>query len=250
MDNIKHIIREEIESLLSEGRYDFSMCNRYINDMSFRYKINYYLSNNGYLFHGSDKQFKQFDPSKIKGGCRGPFGYGAYFTDEAYKVDEYSLYGNYYFLYSKDFNILDCDMNATDFHDLDNILEEYNNLSIKLSQYNDLLDNCRNNREYDVYNDKIEDIKYKINTFSSSLLDLAKYYQKYNDKSLIDCFKRIWGNTYIREEYMSKLFLKLGYDGFKVDNQYIIFNFDKLNKNLVSDNELLITDAYEHLNNK
>ena len=47
------------------------------------------LINNGYLVHGTNADFREFSPEFIRGGSRAREGYGAYFTDTAYKAEEY-----------------------------------------------------------------------------------------------------------------------------------------------------------------
>ena len=36
------------------------------------------------------------------------------------------------------------------------------------------------------------------------------------------------------------MFLKAGYDGYTIDFEYVIFNFEKLNQNIVNDKNALL----------
>ena len=47
------------------------------------------------------------------------------------------------------------------------------------------------------------------------------------------------------EEYISEMFLHFGYDGFHADNQFVLFNFDKINDNIVKDKNGLLEQIFK-----
>ena len=71
----KIIITEAQLKTLLEARNTYELCNNLIKQ--------------GYLVHGTNVEFELFSNEFIKGGCRAREGYGFYFTDTAYKAEEY-----------------------------------------------------------------------------------------------------------------------------------------------------------------
>ena len=56
-----------------------------------------------------------------------------------------------------------------------------------------------------------------------------------NPRNLEQAFKHVRNNLPSHfDKYISSLLLKSGYDGVKCGNQYVIFNFDLLNNNLIN----------------
>ena len=41
-------------------------------------------------------------------------------------------------------------------------------------------------------------------------------------------------------DFVANMFLKAGYDGYTIDFEYVIFNFEKLNQNIVKDKNALL----------
>lgn len=218
----KIIINEEqLKYILNEIKidgYDENVVNRYI-------KL-------GYLVHGTNEDFDKFDQSKIKGGTRGEYGYGMYFTNTAYKALEYGC--TIYITKEDIYNFLDLRTRDMSF------INKFVDIEQELIILQDKLDNSRNVREYDYYNKAIENLKSKLPflTFNEEIV-LNKFKQimdKYPDTTLENIYKGVRGDLpggY--DKYMSSLLLKFGYDGVKCYNQYVIFNFDLLNDNLLKD---------------
>lgn len=218
---------------------------RFQTDQSFRYKVIAKLVNNGYLFHGTNEKFDTFDSNRVKGGFRGKEGYGAYFTQEAYKAEEY---GNEFIILStNNMNIVDSKLK---FKDL-NIVTPYEVIT-KIQNLNYQLDNVRSNREYEAINNEIDKLKSYLNDniFKGVDYDDYKLLKKYdfcpfsNEKSLFSAlsfaYKYLTGNGM---KSMSNIFLNMGIDGYIVDNVYVIINFEKLNNNIVRDKESLINSV-------
>ena len=152
---------------------------RFQRDQTFRYRIIGMLAKQGYIFHGTNEKFDAFDSNKIQGGSRGREGYGAYFTNEAYKAEEY---GNEFIILStKGMNIVNSDNTFSQL----NIMSP-DDIRVKIEQLNYQLDNVRNRRDYDAINNEIEQYK---NYLDDKLLSGINYddYQilsKYDFKPL------------------------------------------------------------------
>ena len=191
--------------------------------------VNKYLRN-GYLVHGSTNVFDKFETDKIQGGTRSEYGYGMYFSDEAYKALEY---GTEIYLVKKDlFNFLDLDSMAF------NPFEEVEKAKIEIEKAKEMQYNVRNNREYDYYQSIIDELetKYSFNPYEEKIIYyFTKYCQDNKLKNLEQIFKTVKCNLPSNyEKYISSALLKVGYDGVKCCNQYVIFNFDLLNNNLIN----------------
>lgn len=215
----KIIIKEsQFNNILNEVRiegYDESVIWKYISK--------------GYIVHGTNQMYDAFDKAKIKGSTRGIYGFGAYFTDTPYKALEY---GNEIYLTKKDlYNFLDLDSK--------DINIPFGELEVELQKAEDGLDNARNNREYDYYESLIDEIKSKINLgFREKEVYSLFNYQLYKGeyRTLENVLKYVLNN--LPSDYaesVSSFLIKCGYDGVKCENQYVIFNFDLLNNNLLKD---------------
>ena len=129
---------------------------RFQKDQTFRYRIIGMLAQQGYIFHGTNEKFDAFDSNQIKGGSRGREGYGAYFTNEAYKAEEYG--NEFVILSTKGMNIVDSNNTFSQL----NIISPYD-IKNRIELLNYQLDNVRNNREYDAINNEIEQYKTYLN---------------------------------------------------------------------------------------
>lgn len=183
----------------------------------------------GYLVHGTDKEFLEFDPSMIRGGMRAEYGYGIYFTDTPYKALEYG------------YNIIGTKKDLYNFLDLsekpsDECLGTIIQVDEKMARLEQMLDCVRNVSEYERINAEIERLK------DSSRMD-GKMERSYHTmrnaigmglRNMEQVLKTTINN--LPSDHMpsiSELFLRCGYDGVKCENQYVIFNVQKLNANLV-----------------
>ena len=218
---------------------------RFQKDQTFRYRIIGMLAQQGYIFHGTNEKFDAFDSNQIKGGSRGREGYGAYFTNEAYKAEEYG--NEFVILSTKGMNIVDSNNTFSQL----NIISPYD-IKNRIEQLNYQLDNVRNNREYDAINNEIEQYKTYLN--NKLLSGIA-----YNDYELLSTydFKPLNGDSTIYKilsfaytklsstgmKSISQILLNMGIDGYIIGNVYVIINFEKLNNNIVKDKESLINSV-------
>lgn len=200
------------------------------------------LAKQGYIFHGTNEKFDAFDSNKIQGGSRGREGYGAYFTNEAYKAEEY---GNEFIILStKGMNIVNSDNTFSQL----NIMSP-DDIKVKIEQLNYQLDNVRNRRDYDAINNEIEQYK---NYLDDKLLSGINYddYQilsKYdfkplsNDSTIYNALSFAYNKlSSTGMKSVSQILLNMGIDGYIIGNVYVIINFNKLNNNIVKDKESLI----------
>ena len=108
------------------------------------------------------------------------------------------------------------------------------------------LENARNNRDYDRISSMIEEYN---NTVDKKLLNaIIEVIEKSDENDLTyfylnDNIPLLWYSDGDPKKQLSELYLSLGIDGFEYDTEYVIFNFDKLNKSIVKDKEALI-DKY------
>ena len=213
------------------------------NNQVFRYRIIADMANDGYVFHGTGEDgngvdWDTVDPSKIKGGSRGTYGYGIYFSDHAYKCEKYAGYSGGHFIIAniKDFNLINL---------RDKIDKEHNIFVDKQVEYHklyDALDNARNSIEYDIISSKIDE--YKETVDKELLYEITRIIDKSDDNItygyLNENIPLLWYMEGDSRKRVSNLYLSLGVDGFAVDTEFVIFNFDKLNKNIVKNKEELI----------
>lgn len=247
------IINEnKFDLLISEEYKDISIDNVYKEmqtNQSFRFKILNSLFERGYVFHGTNEQFDYFDSSKIKGGSRGREGYGFYFTKDAYKVEEY---GNQFIILS------------TNGMNIVNTKDSFNRLGIstpdtiqtKIVQLESQLYDVTTNREYDMINNELNNLKTYLNDtiFKDVNYNDYKILKTYNFQPLSEnntlynaltfAYTKLTGDGM---KSMSQIFLNMGIDGYIIDNVYVIINFDKLNKNIVKNKDKLIYDVYKSL---
>jgi hypothetical protein len=224
---------------ITEGvQYD-----RLRNDQVFRYRVIADMVKDGYVFHGTGEdgngvEWDAVDPSKIKGGSRGTYGYGIYFSDHAYKCEKYAGYSGGHFIIAniKGFNLIN----------LRDKIDKENNIFVdKQVEYHrlcDALDNARNNREYDMILAKIDE--YKETVDKELLYEITRIIDKSDGDItygyLNENIPLLWYMEGDSRKRVSNLYLSLGIDGFAVDTEFVIFNFDKLNNAIVKNKEELI----------
>ena len=209
---------------------------KFRDGQAFRYRIIGSMIKDGYLFHGTDSEFDEFESDRIHGDERGVYGYGAYFTNAAYKCEEY---GNHFtILDGNDFIFLDIE---------EKVRPEWNIFKEKLGEFSKIeagLDNARSNREYDYYNNLYDEYR---STVDSELLERFVSILEKNGATDYNTLNKLVDYSFTNSENkdiqkrISQLYLSMGYDGFVCENQYIIFNFKKLNDNIVKDKEKLIS---------
>lgn len=193
---------------------------------------------NGYIIHGTNKEFSAFDPSTIQGGFRAKEGYGFYFTDTAYKAMEY---GHIYKKVKKgDFNFLE---GKAPIH-----MEMFDNpFEADYYRIYELMMGTANLREYEFYESQLEILKKKMKQFGNIFEIVQDTIKRNNLKN----FGSIEYYLNYPDENIPKLievYKYYGYDGYHCDNVYTIFNFDKLNQ-LVED-VVIPESMYESKKNK
>ena len=185
----------------------------------------------GYLVHGSNEDFEKFDTSRINGGVRAEYGYGMYFTNEPYKALEYGQE-----IYLTKMNLYKFfDLESNDISAFDEIEKNINELSkAKYELYNAV-----NVRDYEYYDDLVKKLTFKtrIGDYEDVVYnEFSKRLKKGGYKNLEDVFKSVRMNLPTHfDKYISSFFRKIGYDGIKCGNQFVIFNFELLNNNLLKE---------------
>lgn len=176
------------------------------------------LIRQGYLVHCSPKDFKQFDDKFIVGGFRGKEGRGFYFSNQPYKPIEY---GNYIYVIKKDdFNFLNSSEKIDE--DMLNL-----NLQIEIYKLEQMLDSCRNIKEYNRIEQEIEKLKNQedprlTKAIEDAMRRGAKTYG--NLEYLID-------NPRLNVMKLQSIYIDNGYDGYVTDGViFTVFNTNKLNK--------------------
>lgn len=239
--SFSQLVNEAVEEMEKNDLYQ-----QFKTNQSFRFKAVNILAQNGYLVHGTSKEFDSFDKTKIKGGSRGNYGYGFYFTDSAYKCEEYG--NNFIFLDARGFNFLDFNQKATENETIMGVVNKIKNINDSIDNAEAQLYNVVRKEEYEYYDNEIKRLK---NEYDKIIPDakseilwrlIMKYIHDKNNltnKDLVQLLNNQLGNK-LGEEFVSNMFLKLGFDGFHYDAEYVIFNFDKLNKNIVKDRNGLL----------
>ena len=201
------------------------------------YNVCYRLINNGYLVHGTNADFREFSPEFIRGGSRAREGYGAYFTDTAYKAEEY---GTKIKAVKKDlFNFVElrasveygselyCQLFGSD--------EKKKKRQEIQSKIDFLIDNNRVREALDLY-DELDKLGSSIDDdygvlYGSLRRDCLEAIETFGAKNLGSLQYNIM-NPQRNLPLLANALVKLGYDGGHDDNIYTIWNFEKLNKNL------------------
>ena len=225
---------------VNENITETTVYDKFREGQAFRYRIIGAMIKDGYLFHGTGSEFDEFESDRIRGEERGVYGYGAYFTNEAYKCEEY---GNHFLI-----------LDANDFEFLnisEKVRPEYNIFKEKISDYYKIeagLDNARSNREYDYYNNLYDEYRSTVDT---NLLERFISVLEKNGITDYNTLNKLVDYSFTNienkdiQKRISELYLTMGYDGFVCENQFIIFNFKKLNDNIVKDKESLIAKYEE-----
>lgn len=230
---------------VTEGvRYDL-----FRNSQMVRYKIIGEMVEDGYVFHGTGEdgngvEWDSVDPTKIKGGSRGTYGYGIYFSDYAYKCEKYTTYedGHYIIANINGFNIINLkdkiDKNRNIFFDKQ---REYYLLQNEL-------DKSRNIRDYDKFSSMIGEYDSKVDKkLLNAIIEVIENSDK-NDLTyfyLNENIPLLWYSNGDTKKQLAELYLSMGIDGFKIDTELVIFNFDKLNNAIVKDKESLIEKYFK-----
>lgn len=196
------------------------------------------LISKGYLVHGTNANFTQFSPDFIRGGSRAREGYGIYFTDTAYKAEEY---GSKIKAVKKDlFNFIELRASVEYGSELycqlfgnDEKKKKRQEIQTKIDF---LMDNNRVREALDLY-DELDKLGSSIDddygVLNGSLRrDCLEAIETFGAKNLGSLQYNVM-NPQRNLPLLANALIKLGYDGGHDDNVYTIWNFEKLNKNII-----------------
>ena len=186
------------------------------------------MVDDGYLFHGGNDEFDVFDPEKASTNTsRQREGYGAYFTDSAYKCEEYGR--NFIILDSSGLDIMDWK---------DKIPNPVSRIEVELYRVRDALYSVRTNDEYDYYTQEEE----RLEEVLESLGKFKRLSNAGDTLSIHDvlsfAYNSIGGDG--MKQAADAIRILYGVDGYKADNVYVFINFDAINSHIVKDKESLI----------
>lgn len=240
------MVNEAVENMNGNGLYY-----KFQTDNAFRYKAVNILAQNGYLVHGTDAEFDSFDSSKIRGGTRGNYGYGAYFTNAAYKCEEYGR--NFIFLYARDFNFLKLAQKVADNDIYKDINKQVDYIRQNIAYFEEMLYSVRTVKEYEyaekelkTYKEQLDDIlpDSKTEAFIEQYNLILRKNPDIDYRNMTKKLDNIFTNA-MGADFVTNMFLKAGYDGYTIDFEYVIFNFEKLNQNIVKDKNALLERLME-----
>lgn len=203
------------------------------------YNICRELISKGYLVHSTNANFNSFSPEYIRGGCRAREGYGAYFTDTAYKAEEY---GTKIKAVKKDiFNFIE--LRASVEYGSELYFQLFGNDERKKkrqeleAQIDILMSDGRYREALDLY-DEIDKLGSSIDEdygvlYGSLRQDCLEAIERFGAKNLGSLQYNIM-NPQKNLPLLASALIKIGYDGGHDDNIYTIWNFEKLNQNIKS----------------
>lgn len=189
------------------------------------YRVAVKLINQGYLIHCTNADFNEFKSNFIKGGSRAREGYGFYFSDMPYKSIQYGQ--NIKVVEKDSFNFLD----LTDKVDMSLFSSE--NIDIELNRLESQLYDVRNNREYEDIQTQIEKLQQEKPKYDDNLI----YYVNDALKNGSDNYGSLEyniRNPHVNIPKLIQVYINNGYDGGYYDGIYTIWNFNKLNQNLIN----------------
>lgn len=218
---------------------------RFKTEWRFREKMMKFLSDEGIVAHGSLNVFDSFDTDKMK---RAKEGWGLYFSNEAYKAEEYALVGEYVFVDTKDLNIAEMDEPFSIFTDIvpknisDNmvLLGEKQNSVVRASEYNAIqneidemkrtLSSVFDNVDFENYK-KCENGNFGMFGRNATIRNLLSYaYNNFTGNGMKD---------------MAQILSNLKIDGYRNGNIFILVNVEKVNRNIIKDKEKLLRNVLE-----
>ena len=188
----KRFIKESgnnLSKLLDEAIEKHDMYERFKSDQNFRYQIINVLGKNGIVIHGGPISFNAFDPSKMKGGNRAVYGPGAYFTDKAYKAEEFGMGGEYMFANLKDFNLLNLDGSIDQVKGLEDKYGHAEELKIELAKIEQWLED-RTYPIQDLYK-RLQEIESELKGMFENESD-KEFYELYHQARLSNSNTTLW----------------------------------------------------------
>lgn len=227
----------------SENKYE-DLYDKFVHDANYRYRAVYELVKNGYLIHGTEGNFDEFDPNKVKGGSRAQYGFGAYFTDAAYKCEKYG--GEYQFVYFKPFNVFELEDEVSENDVISQKIKEYEYYKESMYDAKYERSNAETVAQYEEADKRYEEMEQKIkevmpNDYVWQFFYLYKKITKNTPRiNYVQLLGEMDEQGLRNIKTVASIFQTLGYDCFHAENQYVIFNFAKLNKYLVRDRGALL----------
>lgn len=215
------------------------------NDQAFRYRAIGELARQGYLFHGTEGDaWDKADASRIHGGTRAVYGYGVYFTNEAYKCEEYG--NNFVILDANGFNFLDLGFTVDEKDNpFSNWRDTKDDCEQRLYQLDSMLNDAESNAEYNEIEGEIERLQAKADKLANPQYErmYAIYSNAISKGSTYKNLNAVLKDYNVDDKAISEMYLRQGYDGFQYGNQFVVFNFDKLNDSIVKDKDGLIAST-------
>tara|TARA_R110000868_G_scaffold154729_2_gene380880 strand:- start:8478 stop:17933 length:9456 start_codon:yes stop_codon:yes gene_type:complete len=210
----------------------------------------------GLITHGGEDVISKFDFSKIKGGVRGRYGKGIYFSN-LFKNYDYGSKST--FLKSKELNLMNGDMTVSEAL---NKLKLPSDVRTKISKLESLLSKVKNNKDYNEISKEIEDLKSQQSRFDENTIYIQKALEaavkeqpNLQFSSLLESLESrvIESNNLNKsravkglEDSFNNFLLESGFDGVNVGDghEIVLIPQEKINNLLVSSQENFIAEEY------
>lgn len=210
----------------------------------------------GLITHGGENVISKFDFSKIKGGVRGRYGKGIYFSNLFKNFD----YGNKStFLKSSGLNLMNGDMTVSEALQKLSLPTE---IRTNISKLETLLNKTKNSKDYNEISKEIETLKsrqLKLDKNADYIQRALEKAAKRNPNQQLSSFVESLESQVIEsnnldkmrsvrglEDSFNNLLLESGFDGINVGDghEIVIIPQEKINDLLVSSQEKFISEEY------
>lgn len=172
-------------------------------------------TSSGLIIHAGDTKIDKLDLSKVKGGARGIYGKGIYFTDSPYKAADYG--GEFTYLDKSKLSIIDTKETINQ-----DFVKSIKDVAKKFERAGDI-------EKSFAYNLFAEKLQAEIN----------------GERSIDDAWKNVRDRFAVdKTNTWNSLLKDLGYDTIKNGYEYVVFDADKGNAALVKDANSYISEAY------
>jgi hypothetical protein len=210
----------------------------------------------GIIAHSGENVISKFDFSKIKGGLRGRYGKGIYFSS-LFKNYDYGDKSTY--LDTSKLNLMNGNMT---------VYEALNTLSLPSKIKRDIdvlknsLDKVKNNKDYDEISSEIKKLESIYSKFDKNSNYIERTLQKEADKNPSERLDSILENLEARvnesnnldtskaikglEDSLNNMLIESGFDGINFDEgrEILIIPQEKINDYIVQSQEKFISEAY------
>jgi hypothetical protein len=210
----------------------------------------------GIIAHSGENIISKFDFSKIKGGLRGRYGKGIYFSS-LFKNYDYGDKSTY--LDTSKLNLMNGNMT---------VYEALNTLSLpsKIKRDIDILKNSlakvKNNKDYDEISSEIKKLESIYSKFDQNSNYIERTLQKEADKNPSERLDSILENLEVRvhesnnldtskaikglEDSLNNMLIESGFDGINFDEgrEILVIPQEKINDYIVQSQEKFISEAY------